>query len=99
MFIWKIKSSMGFSKKDGGLKLETVPVVVYCYFVLHKICEVRKNCEVDDQEVQAQIQRHKRDEEKTPNRPDAFYLYINSEEQKIGEVIKEYFEHYLPDAF
>ena len=51
---------LGFSKKDGGLKLETVPIVIYGCFVLHKICEVRRNCVVDDQEVQAQIQRHKR---------------------------------------
>ena len=52
------------------LKLETVPIVVYCCFDLHDICEMRRNCEVDDQEIQAQIQRHKHNEEKTPNRPD-----------------------------
>ena len=81
------------------LKLETVPIVVCCCFVLHNICEMRRNCEVDDEEVQAQIQRHKRDEEKTLNRPDAFYSYINSEGQKIREVVKEYFEQNLPDAY
>ena len=59
-----------------GLKLETVPIVIYCCFVLHNICEMGRNCEVDDQEVQAQIQRHKRDEERTPNRPGAFYSFI-----------------------
>ena len=72
------------------LKLETVPIVVCCCFVLQNICEMRRNCEVDDVEVQAQIKRDKRDEEKTPNRLDAFYSYINSEGQKIREVIKEY---------
>ena len=59
-----------------GLKLETVPIVIYCCFVLHNICEMGRNCEVDDQEVQAQLQRHKRDEERTPNRPGAFYSFI-----------------------
>ena len=82
MFIWKIKSSLEFSKKNGGLKLETVPIVIYCYFALHKICEMGRKCEVDNQEVQAQIQRHKCDDEKTPDRSGAFYFYINSEGQK-----------------
>ena len=59
-----------------GLKLETVPIVIYCCFVLHNICEMGRNCEVDDQEVQAQLERHKRDEERTPNRPGAFYSFI-----------------------
>ena len=64
------------------LKLETVRIVIYCCFALHNICEMERNCEVDDREVQAQIQRHKRHEEKTPNRPGAFYSYLNSEGQK-----------------
>ena len=59
-----------------GLKLETVPIVIYCCFALRNICEMGRNCEVDDQEVQAQLQRHKRDEERTPNRPGAFYSFI-----------------------
>ena len=74
------------------LKLETVPIVVYCCFVRHDICEMRRNCEVDDQEIQTQIQRHKRNEEKTPNRPDPLYSYIDSEGKKIREVIKPYLE-------
>ena len=52
---------------------------------------MRRNCEVDDREVQAQIQRQKRNEEKTPNCPDAFYSYINSEGRKIRGVIKKIF--------
>ena len=60
------------------LKLETVPVVVFCCFVPPSNCEMWKNCETDEQEVQAQIQRHKSNEEKTPSRLDAFYSYINS---------------------
>ena len=99
MFIWKIKSSMGLLRRVVELKLETVPIVAYCCFVLHNICEMKRNCEVDDQEVQAHIQRHKRDEEKTQNCPNAFYSYINSEGQKIREVIKEYFDQNLPDAY
>ena len=74
------------------LKLETVPIVVYCCFIRHDICEMRRNCEVDDQEIQTQIQRHKRNEEKTPNRPDPLYSYIDSEGKKIREVIKLYLE-------
>ena len=58
-----------------------------------------RNCEVDGREFQAQIQRHKRDEEKTTNHPDAFYSYLNSEEQKICEVMKEYFEQNPPDTY
>ena len=64
------------------LKLETVRIVIDCCFALHNICEMERNCEVDDQEVQAQNQRHKRDEEKKPNRPGAFYSYLNSEGRK-----------------
>ena len=60
---------------------------------------MRRNCEVDDREVQAQIQRQKRNEEKTPNCPDAFYSYINSEGRKIRGVIKKYFKHNLTDAY
>ena len=44
---------------------------------------MRSSCEADNQEFQAQFPRHKRDEEKTPNRPDAFYSCVNSEGQKI----------------
>ena len=75
-----------------NLKLETVPIVVYCCFIRNDICEMRRNCEVDDQEIQTQIQRHKRNEEKTPNRPDPVYSYIDSEGKKIREVIKPYLE-------
>ena len=64
------------------LKLETVRIVIDCCFALHNICEMERNCEVDDQEVQAQNQRHKRDEEKKPNRPGTFYSYLNSEGRK-----------------
>ena len=64
---------MGFSKKNGGPWTWDWPYEE----------KIKRNCEVDDQEVQAQIQRHKCDEEKTPNRPDAFYSYINSEGKKI----------------
>ena len=66
------------------LKLKPVPVVVYFSFLF----QLRRNCEVDDQKVHTQIQRHKRDEEKTPNRLDVFYSHINSEGQKIREMIK-----------
>ena len=82
-----------------NLELETVLIVVYSYFFLHNIPEIRRNCKFDDQEVQAQIRRHKRYEEKTPNHPDAFYSYINSERQKMREVIKEYFDQNLSDAY
>ena len=82
---------MGFSKKNDGLKFETVPILVYCCFFLHNICEMRRNCEVDDQEDQAQIQRCKHSEEKIPNRPD--------EKTKIREMIEEYFEQNLLDAY
>ena len=92
----QVECSFGrFEARWLDLKLEPVPVVVYCCFVF----QVRRNCEVDDEEAHTQIQRCKRDEEKTPNRPDAFYSYINSEEQKIREVIKRYFEQNLPDAY
>ena len=76
-------------------KLETVPIVVSYCFPFHNICKMRTNCEIDDQEVQALIQRHKH----VPNRPGSIYSYIYSEEQKIRKVIKEYFEQNLPDAY
>ena len=95
----RLKARYGFLRRMVDLKLETVPIVIYCCFVLHNICEMRRNCEVDEQEIQAQIQRHKRDEGKTPNCPGAFYSYINSGGQKIREVIKEYFEQNLHDAY
>ena len=95
----RLKARWGFLRRMVDLKLENVPIVVYCCFIFHNIFEMRRNCEVDDQGVQAQIQRHKRDEEKTPNRTDAFYSYINSEGLKICEVLKEYSEQNLPDAY
>ena len=78
----RLKARWGFLRRMVDLKLETVPTVIYCCFVLHNIFEMGRNCEVDDQDVQAQIQRHKDDEEKTSNLPSAFYSYINSEGQK-----------------
>ena len=79
----RLKARWGFLR-IVELKLETVPVAVYCCFVLRSIYEMRRNCEVDDQEVQAQIQRHKHDEEKTPNHPDAFYSYIIQKGRKYA---------------
>ena len=74
----RLKTRWCFPRRMVDLKLETVPVVVFCCFVPPSNCEMWKNCETDEQEVQAQIQRHKSNEEKTPSRLDAFYSYINS---------------------
>ena len=91
----RLKARWGFLRRMVDFKLETVPIVVCYCFAFHNICKMRTNCEIDDQEVQALIQRHKC----VPNRPGAIYSYIYSEEQKIRKVIKEYFEQNLPDAY
>ena len=46
-----------------------VPAVAYSCFVLQNYCESKGNY-LDEEEVQAQIRRHRAEEEKVPNVPD-----------------------------
>ena len=43
---------------------------------------MKRNCDMEEQEVQAQIRKHKQDKEKILSYPDTFYSYNNPVEQK-----------------
>ena len=52
-----------------------------------------RNCDIDDQDVQGQVQKHERNEE-----IDLTLLILTLTQKKIREVTKECFEQKLPDA-
>ena len=52
----RLKARWAFLRRTVDLKIETVPIVAYSCFVLHNFCEKSKNCDLDDEEVERQIQ-------------------------------------------
>ena len=86
----RLKARWAFLRRTVDLKIETVPIVAYSCFVLHNFCEKSKNCDLDDEEVERQIQRHRSDEQERPNRPDLVYSYNNPEGEYIRKTITKY---------
>ena len=95
----RLKARWGFLSRKVDLKFESIPSVVYSCFVLHNYCERNKNCGLDEEEVQFQIQQHQKEERSLPNLPDQVYSHNNSEGELVRSVLTEYITHNLPDNY
>ena len=95
----RLKSRWGFRIRKVELKFESIPSVVYSCFVLHNYCERNKNCGLDEEEVQFQIQQHQKEESSLPNLLDHVYSQNNSEGGLVRSVLTQYIIHNLPDSY
>nr|XP_047141418.1 uncharacterized protein LOC124816319 [Hydra vulgaris] len=75
----RLKARWGFLRKIIDIKIETVPIVIYTCFVLHNFCEKNKTYDLNEEEVNQQIERHRSDALKSPNLPDSIYSANNPE--------------------
>lgn len=94
----RLKVRWGFLTRKVDLKLEMVPTVAYSCFVLHNYCE-SKGISLDDEEVQAQIRRHRTEEERLANIPDPVYSCQTSEGEYVRSVLAKYIQQNLPDDY
>ena len=81
------------------LKFESIPSIVYSCFVLHNYCERNKNCGLDEEEVQFQIQQHQKERSTLPNLPYHVYSHNNSGSELFRSVFTEYIIHNLLDNY
>ena len=75
-----------------------VPAVACSCFVLHNYSESKGNC-LDEEEVQAQIRRHRAEEEKVPNVPDPVYSCVTTEGEYVRSVLARYIQENMPDDY
>jgi hypothetical protein len=95
----RLKARWGFLSRKVDLKFESIPTVVYSCFILHNYCERNKDCGLDEEAVQHQIEQHQQEEEEQPNIPDQVYSKNNSEGELVRSVLTEYITHNLPDNY
>ena len=79
----RLKARWAFVTKTVGLKLESVPTVIYACFVLHNVCEQNK-VTVDDKSLKEQISLMKLNEQQFKNNPDPVYSCNEGE----GEIVR-----------
>lgn len=94
----RLKVRWGFLTRKVDLKLEMVPTVAYSCFVLHNYCESKGNS-LDDEEVQAQILRHRTEEERLSNIPDPVYSCQTREGEYVRSVLAKHIQQNLPDDY
>ena len=63
------------------LKLDTVPLIIYTYFVFHNFCQTHSTCVLDEDEVKAHKERHKLEEANMNKQLDPIYS-LNMHEGK-----------------
>ena len=75
-----------------------MPTVVYSCFVLHNYCEYKQHG-LGEEKIQAQIMRHRNEEENTPNVPDPVYSPNTDEGEYVRSILTEYIRQNLPDSY
>lgn len=94
----RLKARWGFLTRKIDHKLEMIPTLAYSCFVLHNYCESKHNC-LEEEEVQAQILRHRNEQEKMPNIPDPIYSCATAEGEYVRSVLTKYIQQNLPDNY
>ena len=94
----RLKARWQFLSRNVDIKLQHVPTVVYSCFVLHNYCEYKQHG-LEEEEVQAQIMRHRNEEENTPNVPDPVYSPNTDEGEYVRSILTEYIRQNLPDSY
>ena len=77
---WRLTEGIN---KTAHLKFERVSAVVYSCFVLHSFCEPKNYSGLDKDEVEAQIMRHRLEEQNNINLPDFIYSNNTTEGEYI----------------
>jgi hypothetical protein len=85
----EFQSRWKFLSRNVDIKLEHVPTVVYSCFVLHNYCEYNQHG-LEEQDIQAQILRHRNEEENTPNVLDPVYSPNTDEGEYVRSILTEY---------
>ena len=95
MRIWPFEGPVGFLTEKIDLKIETVPKVIYSYFVLHNFCESLSDNHFDEAEIHAQIVRHQQEDDE----PDPVYSRNDSAGEYVRHVLTKYISQNLPDGY
>ena len=77
---WRLTEGIN---KTAHLKFERVSAVVYSCFVLHSFCEPKNYSGLDKDEEEAQIMRHRLEEQNNINLPDFIYSNNTTEGEYI----------------
>ena len=94
----RLKARWRFLTRKVDLTLEMVPTVAYSCFVLHSY-RVSKSNSPGDEEVEAQILRHRTEEERRSNIPDPVYSCQTREGEYVRSVLAKYIQQNLPDDY
>ena len=92
----RLKARWSILTRKIDLKLESVPVLVYAFFVLHNYCE-RNNSYIDESQVRIQLDISKQNEIKNQNNPDPIYSFDAGEGEVIRNTLVDYIKDNLPD--
>ena len=84
---------MGYPLKKVDLKLESLPIVIFDYFILHNNCEKNKLF-VDEGVVKSQIKILKKNEENYKNIPDPVFSFDCDE----GTITRKTIIQYIKDC-
>ena len=86
----RLKARWGILTRTMDLKLETVPIVVYCCFVLHNFCE-KHDSYINEELLNAQIKFLESNEAAHRNTPDPIY----SIDEGQGDVVRRKPTNYI----
>ena len=95
----RLKGRWRILTRNMDLKLEKIPIVVYSCFVLHNFCESKNENTVENDEVEAQINRHNLEEQANVNYPDPIFSHTTDEGEYIRNLLCRYIQDNLPDGY
>ena len=91
----RLKAYWRILTKPIDLKLDTIPLIIYTYFVLHNYCQTKSSCALDEDEVKAHMGWHKLEEANMAEQPDLVYSSNTHKGEYIKGIITEYINHNL----
>ena len=81
----RLKARQRILTKPIDLKLDTIPLIIYTYFVLHNYCQTKSSCALDEDEVKAHMELHKLEETSMIEQSDPVYSSNTREGNIYGE--------------
>ena len=86
---FRVQNARRVLSRNVHIELQHVPTVVYSCFALHNYFEYKQHG-LEEEEIQAQIMRHRNEEENTPNVPDPVYSPNTDEGEYVCSILTEY---------
>ena len=77
--------------RNVDIKFKNIPTVVYSCFILHNFCKSKNECFIDGDELQAQIERHRSEEQE--------HVKSTEEGEYIRNLLCKYIQRYLPEGY